>query len=132
MKPMVYDRYGPPEVLCLGELPKPEPKAHEVLIRVRAASVNFGDLLARDGRYVYVSFKTKQLLEMVRTRLAGGQRVVRASETERPADLSTVKDLIERGRLATLIDRTFPLAQAAEAHRYVESGGKLGQVAITM
>src|SRR5688500_13719865 len=41
MKAMVYRQYGPPrDVLKLEELEKPVPKADEVLIRVRAASVN--------------------------------------------------------------------------------------------
>lgn len=40
MRAVVYDRYGSPEVLRLEELPKPEPKAGEVLVRVRAGTVN--------------------------------------------------------------------------------------------
>ncbi len=40
MKAIVYDRFGPPEVLRYEEVEKPTPKADEVLIRVRAASLN--------------------------------------------------------------------------------------------
>lgn len=40
MKAIVYNRYGPPEVLRYEEVEKPAPKEDEVLIRVRAASVN--------------------------------------------------------------------------------------------
>jgi NADPH:quinone reductase-like Zn-dependent oxidoreductase len=40
MKAMVYTKYGPPEVLQLMELAKPEPKADQVLVKVHAASVN--------------------------------------------------------------------------------------------
>lgn len=40
MKAIVYTRYGPPNVLQLRELPKPEPLANQVLIKVRAASAN--------------------------------------------------------------------------------------------
>ena len=40
MKAIVYHDYGPPEVLRWVEIAKPAPQAHEVLIRVRAASVN--------------------------------------------------------------------------------------------
>lgn len=43
MKAVVYDRYGPPEGLELREVPKPEPKAGDVLIRVHAASLNSWD-----------------------------------------------------------------------------------------
>jgi NADPH:quinone reductase-like Zn-dependent oxidoreductase len=44
MKEAFRDRYGPPEVVQLREVPVPEPAEGEVLVRVRAASVNRADL----------------------------------------------------------------------------------------
>jgi NADPH:quinone reductase-like Zn-dependent oxidoreductase len=52
MKAIVCAKYGPPEVLQLEEVVKPAPKDNEVLIRVRAASVNFGNLMARNFKAV--------------------------------------------------------------------------------
>lgn len=51
MKTIIYETYGPPEVLHTGEAPVPVPKKDEVLIKVHAASVSYGDLLARKIRY---------------------------------------------------------------------------------
>ena len=82
------------------------------------------------GRYLLASFKTKQLLQMLWTSLVGGKRVVCVLAPERVEDLRAVSALIESGSLRSIIDRTFPLEQTAQAHRYVESGQKQGQVAI--
>jgi NADPH:quinone reductase-like Zn-dependent oxidoreductase len=43
MKAAVYDRYGPPDVVEIREVPKPAPKPGEILIRVRATTVAAGD-----------------------------------------------------------------------------------------
>jgi NADPH2:quinone reductase len=51
VKAIVARRVGGPEVLELSEVPDPEPRRGELLIKVRRAGVNFADLLATQGKY---------------------------------------------------------------------------------
>jgi NADPH:quinone reductase-like Zn-dependent oxidoreductase len=51
MKAAAYFEYGAPEVLQYVDLPRPTPGPGEVLVRVRAVSLNAFDLMARAGRY---------------------------------------------------------------------------------
>ena len=49
MKAVVCDRYGPPDVLRITEVPRPVPGPDEVLIRIRATTVNRSDCAFRAG-----------------------------------------------------------------------------------
>jgi NADPH:quinone reductase-like Zn-dependent oxidoreductase len=61
-----------------------------------------------------------------------GQRLRSLVSKERKDDLRTLRELIEAGKVTPVIDRTYPLAEAPEAIRYLAQGHPRGKVAVTV
>ncbi|MFC1923735.1 zinc-binding dehydrogenase, partial [Chloroflexota bacterium] len=71
------------------------------------------------------------LLQALWTSMVGRRKVV-LGIANRIEDLIFLRELIEEGKVKSVIDRCYPLAQTAEAHRYVETAHKKGNVVITV
>jgi NADPH:quinone reductase-like Zn-dependent oxidoreductase len=71
MKAMIYTEYGPPEHLRLVDVPKPEPKAGEVLVSIRAASVNSADVRLLRGKPFIIRLAGYGLFKPKHTILGG-------------------------------------------------------------
>lgn len=67
-----------------------------------------------------------------RVNIMGKKKVIAGSFKETPALVNTVAELASKGILKPIIDRTFPFEKMAEAHRYVDTGHKKGNVSITL
>jgi len=87
--------------------------------------------LTSQGRYLLVNPGLSTRLR-ARWTTTGSKQVISGSGSQTAEDLLYLKDLIEAGQLKPAIDRSYPLEQLVEAHRYVDQGHKNGNVVVTV
>jgi NADPH:quinone reductase-like Zn-dependent oxidoreductase len=88
--------------------------------------------LAPGGRLVAIQGTFAQTLGIGKPSKASGKQVIAGYVPARPDDLRYIVGLAESGELQPVIDRVYPLEDAATAHAYVDKGRKRGSVVLTV
>ena len=88
--------------------------------------------LKQNGRYILAIPELSRMVRGLWTSMISSKKVITGLASEKTEDLIFLKELIEAGKIKSVIDRRYPLEQIAEAHSYVEKGHKKGNVVITV
>lgn len=88
--------------------------------------------LKPNGRFVSANPNLSLILRSFLTRFMGSKKAITGLAGEKMEDLKKLKSLAEEGKIRAIIDRKYPLTQLADAHRYVETDQKAGNVVINI
>ena len=107
-------------------------QTYDVIFDIVGKSSFAGSIAAlkENGRYLVANPRLSLLLRGQWTSRTSDKQVILEMTSQTSEDLVILRELIEAGKLKSVIDRRYPLAETAEAHRYVETGNKAGNVII--
>ena len=120
------------EDFALGDVTNGE-RYHVIFDTVGKAS--YSDcirLLKDDGVFLHAVSSPGIAIRMRWTAMTSSKKMVGGGPPREPEDLLFLQDLVEAGAMKPVIDRCYPLEEIVEAHRYVDTGRKKGNVIITL
>lgn len=159
MKAVVCIKHGSPGTLQMMDVPKPIIKKDEILVKTEATTVTSGDVALRKQTYLQfllfwplarlffgVKNQRKKILghefsgvvESVGegiTRFRKGDAVFGTTGFKGGAHaeyLTLIRELTEKGLIKPVIDQIYPLEKIKDAHAYVETGRKKGNVVVVI
>lgn len=108
-------------------------KKYDVIMDTIGGSPFWGSVqsLNENGTYLNVNPKMKHMLQMNWVK-KGNKKLLIWEAGYSTENLLKLKDLIEAGKIKPVIDKIYPLEQIVEAHRYVDSEQKKGNVVVTI
>jgi 2-desacetyl-2-hydroxyethyl bacteriochlorophyllide A dehydrogenase len=110
-------------------------QTYDVIFDVMGKSSFSGSIQSLKPNGLYLLGGNSGPSQMLRgrwTSMTSSKKVIIGAASPKTEDLVFLKELIEAGKLKAIIDRSYPLEQTVEAHRYVETGEKRGNIVITV